>query len=132
MYDGHVFLCDAGSLKDCMRNKLFTCSGENVTKVRELEVGSIVFLFNMRTDTLVGPFTATGSTGAGLEPGSWKEVDDGKNDYNIRVEWEDLHELKNAQEKFPFLGDLNTCKLTHFQTQDLMDALKKAPALYIK
>src|SRR5271157_5667848 len=132
MYGGHVFLCDAGSLKDCMRHKLFVCSGENVTAVRELEVGSIVFLFNMKSDTLVGPFTATGSTGAGLDCGSWKEVTDAKDKFSIRVEWEGLHELKNAQGKFPFLGDINTCKLTHFQTQDLMNALKEAPALFIK
>jgi hypothetical protein len=132
MYIGHVFLCDAGSLKDCIRRKAFSCTSENVEKVREIEVGSTVFLYNMNADTVVGPFTATGSTGPGLEQGSWKEITDINNKSNVRVEWEDLHELTNAREKFSFLEDLEICKLSHFQTQELMDALKNAPLLYIR
>jgi hypothetical protein len=133
MYVGHVFLCDASSVKDCVKRKSFTCTGENVQIVSEMEVGSLVFLFNMDSNTLVGPFTATGSTGAGMEPGGWREVIDphGTN-AGIRVEWEDLHELKNAQDMFPFLKDINVCKLSHIQTQGLLNALKEAPPFNMK
>jgi hypothetical protein len=132
MYTGHVFLCASESLRDCLKHKLFTCSGENVQVVREMEIGSIVFLFNMDSNTLVGPFTAAGSEGTGLEPGGWREVTDAQNKASIRVEWEELHEMKNAQDKFPFLKDINTCKLSHFQTQDLLNALKEAPLSSVK
>jgi hypothetical protein len=125
VYVGYVFLCAADAVKDCMKRKLFTCLGENVKIVREMEMGSIVFLLNLDSNALVGPFTAAGS--AGLEPGGWREVTDARTNASIRVEWENLHELKNAQDKFPFLKDINICKLSHFRTQDLLDALGEAP-----
>jgi hypothetical protein len=33
---------------------------------------------------------------------------------------------------FSFLKDINTCKLSHFQTQDLLNALKEAPLFNMK
>jgi hypothetical protein len=132
MYAGHVFLCASESISDCLKHKRFTCSGEGVQVVREMEAGSVVFLLNMDSGTLVGPFTASGSAGTGLEPGGWREVTDAKNKTSIAVEWEELHEMKNAQERFPFLKDINTCRLSHFQTQDLMNALKEAPPVNLK
>ena len=131
MYAGYVFLCESESLKDCLRHKQFTCSGENVQIVQEMDVGSIVFLFNTDSDKLVGPFTAAGPS-TGLEPGGWREFTDTRTNASISVEWENLHELKNAQEKFPFLKDINICKLSHFQTQDLLNALKEAPSFNLK
>ena len=125
MYVGYVFLCSADVLKDCVRRKLFTCSGDNVQIVQKMETGSVVFLLNLDSNTLVGPFTAAGSTG--LKSGSWREVTDARTNAGIRVEWENLHELKDAQDMFPFLKDLNVCKLSHFQAQDLLNALKEAP-----
>ena len=132
MYTGYVFLCASESLKDCLRHKFFTCSDENVKVVREIDIGSIVFLLNMDSNTLIGPFTAAGSPRTGLEPGGWTEVTDTRNKVSIRVEREELHEMKNAQEKFSFLKDINTCKLSHFQTQDLLNALKEAPMFNMK
>jgi hypothetical protein len=132
MYVGHVFLCGADTVKECMKRKLFTCSGENVQVVREMEVGSTVFLLNLDSNTLVGPFTAAGPTGTGLKPGGWREVTDTRTNASIRVEWENLHELKSAQDRFPFLKDINICKLSHFQTQDLLNALKEAPLFNLK
>ena len=125
MYVGYVFICDADAVKDCMKRRLFTCTGENVQVVGKMETSSVVFLLNLDSNVLVGPFTAAGSTG--LKPGGWREVTDTRTNAGIRVEWENLHELKNAQEKFPFLKDINVCRLSHFQTQDLLNALKDAP-----
>ena len=132
MYTGYVFLCASENVKGCLRHKLFTCSGEKVQIIREMDAGSIIFLYNMDSNTLVGPFTAAGSTKSGLELGTWKEVTDTRTNAGIRVEWENLHELKNVQDKFPFLKDINICKLSHFQTQDLLNALKEAPLFKMK
>ena len=49
---------------------------------------------------------------------------------NIKVEWERLHELKNATDKIPFLKDIKECTLTDLQTQELLSTLKDAP-LYV-
>jgi len=130
MYVGYVFICDADAVKDCMKRRLFTCSGENVQVVGKMETGSVVFLLNLASNMLVGPFTAAGSTG--LKPGSWRETTDTRTNAGIRVEWEDLHELNDVQNKFPFLKDLNVCKLTHFQTQDLLNALEEAPRFSVE
>jgi len=133
MYEGHVFLCDDSSVRDCLKRKSFTCTGEKVQFVNKMEVGSLVFLHNMDSNTLVGPFTVTGSSRVSTEPGGWREVIDphGTN-AGIKVEWEDVHELKNAREKFPFLKDINVCKLSDIQIQGLMIALKEAPAFDLK
>lgn len=92
----------------------------------------MVFLFNADSQTLVGPFTALESDRPDLEPGAWKEtVNNHSISTNINVEWEELHEIKDAQEKFPFLKS-QACKLTHFQTQDLLNALKEASLFKIE
>jgi hypothetical protein len=126
MYAGYVFVCSTESLGDCLRRKVFSCSGEAAEAARGLAGGSVVFLFNADSDTLVGPFTAVGSARSGLEPGAWTEVLDNPGvSENIGVEWEELHQIGNAREEFPLLKDLKTCKLSRLQLQDLLDALKK-------
>jgi hypothetical protein len=90
--------------------------------------GYVVFFFNTVSDTLVGPFTASGSSKKGVEPGAWSEVVDAHTfSGNFRVEWETLHEVKHARRRFPFLKDLDACKLSSLQVEDLLSALNKAP-----
>jgi len=128
MYAGYVFVCCEQSLKDCVREKFFAFSPETAKNVEELEDGSVVFLLNADSNELVGPFTAVASAGTGLEPGAWEEVmDEHDISENIRVKWENLHELKNPQVKFPFLKDIKTHKLSQLQTQEMLDALDEAP-----
>lgn len=125
MNQGYVFPCAGESLKNCVRSRLFTCSGE---AAREIGPGYLVFFINTDSETLVGPFTASGSSETGPEPGAWTEVIDPHTfSGNFRVEWEELHEIKSARGKFPFLKDLNSCKLSSLQVEDLLVALKKAP-----
>ena len=109
------------------------CSEEQVTIAQDIETDAVVFLYVSEADTIVGPFTVGDETQTNLEPGTWtSSVDRTSLSENIKVEWEELHELKNAQEKFPFLKDLSTCSLTQFQIQEMLDALKGAPRLQIK
>jgi hypothetical protein len=128
MYIGYVFVCNSTSLKDCVRNKRYACSGEQVNIAQEIATGAVVFLHIPESDTLIGPFTVVDEKRTDLEPGTWtSSIDRSSVLGEVKVEWEELHELKNAQEKFSFLKDLNTCTLSPFQTQDLLDALKEAP-----
>ncbi|MGA3191571.1 MAG: hypothetical protein ABSD73_03545 [Candidatus Bathyarchaeia archaeon] len=111
-----------------MRSRLFTCSGE---AAREIGPGYLVFFFNTGSDTLVGPFTASGSSKTGPEPGAWTQaIDPHTFSGNFKVEWEELHELNHARRKFPFLKDLNACKLSPLQVEDVISALKKAPLFH--
>ncbi len=128
MNQGYVFPCVGESLKNCVTSRLFTCSGEAAS---EIGPGFLVFFVNTDSDTLVGPFTATGSSKTGPEPGAWTQtIDPHTFSGNFKVEWEELHELKHARKKFPFLKDLNACKLSQLQVNDLVNALKKAPLFH--
>lgn len=133
MYVGYIFVCNSASLKNCVKSKRYMCSEEQVTIAQDIETDAVVFLYVSEADTIVGPFTVGDETQTNLEPGTWtSSVDRTSLSENIKVEWEELHELKNAQEKFPFLKDLSTCSLTQFQIQEMLDALKGAPRLQIK
>jgi hypothetical protein len=126
MYAGYVFVCGADALGDCVRRRVFSCSGEAVEDVRDLALGSMVFLFDVGSDILVGPFTVAGSFESGMEPGAWTEsVDESSFSGNFRVTWEELHKIESAAERFAFLRDRKNCRLTRLQVQDLLDALKK-------
>ncbi len=117
-------------MTECMRNKRFSCSGKQVKVYKELEMNTIIFLFNNETDTLLGPFTVVQGP-EDLEKGTWySSVEENSFSENIKVEWERLHELKNATDKIPFLKEIKECALTDLQTQELLSTLKDAP-LYI-
>ena len=127
MQIGYIFLCNNASMVDCIRNKRFSCSGKQVNVYKELEMNTVIFLLNDETKTLLGPFTVVQGP-EDLEKGTWySSVDEHSFSENIKVEWESLHELKNATDKIPFLKDAKECALTDFQIQELLSTLKGAP-----
>jgi hypothetical protein len=126
MYAGYVFACGADALDDCVRRRVFSCSAEVNEDVGDLALGSMVFLFDVSSDTLVGPFTAAGFARSGMQPGAWTEsIDESSFSGNFKVTWEELHKIENAGQLFPFLNDRKNCRLSRLQVQDLLDALKK-------
>jgi hypothetical protein len=130
MYVGYVFVCNSTSYKDCVKNKRYTCSSEQVDVAQEIESDAVIFLYVSESDKLIGPFTVADEKRTNLQPGTWtSSIDRSSLSGNIKVEWEKLHELENAQEKFTFLKDLNTCNLSQSQIQEMLDALKEAPRL---
>ena len=127
MQTGYVFLCNNASMTECMRNKRFSCSSKQVKVAQELEIDTVIFLLNDETGTLLGPFTVVQGP-EDLEKGTWySSVDEQSFSENIKVEWERLHELKNATAKIPFLKDKKECALSALQTQELLTELRKAP-----
>lgn len=132
MYAGYVFFCNDTSFKECLKQKRLSCPREKGVD-QEIGADAVVFLFNKDSNTLVGPFTAEGSAKIDLEPGTWaEEVDMHDLSENIVVEWEELHEMRDAQLKLPFLKDQRICRLSQLQTQELLDALRKAPLFHEK
>ena len=130
MYVGYIFVCNSTSLNDCVKSKKYACSGEQVNVAQEIETGAVVFLHVLESNKLIGPFTVVDEKRTNLQPGTWtSSIDQSSFSGNIKVEWEELHQMENAQEKFPFLKNAKTCTLSQFQTQELLDALKKAPRL---
>jgi hypothetical protein len=57
MYVGYTFVCNSTSLNDCVKNKKYACSGEQVNVAQEIETGAVVFLHVLESNKLIGPFT---------------------------------------------------------------------------
>jgi len=101
-----------------------------VNVAEEIETGAVVFLHILERARakLIGPFTVVDEKRTNLQPRTrTNNIDQNSFSGNIKVEWEELHELKNVQEKFSFLKNLDICTLSHFQTQELFDVLKETP-----
>ncbi len=125
MYRSYLFLCDKKALQECLRSSKYSCSGDAAKTAEQIELGAIVFLLDLNRDALIGPFTA-GETE--LEPGGWApDVESQKPSANLKLEWEELHELTDAQKKYPFLREARNCRLSSLETQDLLYALRDAP-----
>jgi len=131
MYDGYVLFCNSASQQQCLSQRHYVCAGKESKSLEELKAGTIVFLYNTDTKSLLGPFT-TLPEGDELDAGAWAmDIDEQHEPYaDVKVTWEDLHLLQNAAEQLPFLTDPKTCKLTTTQTQRALDLLKTGP-LYI-
>ena len=131
MYDGYLLLCNNASLQQCLSKKRYTCAAKESANLEEIKAGTVVFLYNTDNKTLVGPFT-TLSEGDELDAGTWvMDVDENNMPYeDVKVTWEDLHILQNAQEKLSFLNDPKTCTLSTTQTQRALDMLREGP-LYL-
>ena len=125
-YSGYLFICDTSAIKDCIKNKTFSCPIDAAKIAQKIGRGSVIFLYNPESTVLVGPFTVTDST-MKLEPGAW--ITDTEHDFPTKfgVEWEEVHQVKDAPKEFPFLSEKKSCALTETQTQRLFHVLMSSP-----
>jgi hypothetical protein len=132
MYDGYVFFCTKETQQKCLSSKHYTCA-EKLSKPSEpVKEGSVIFLYNVDNETLLGPFTALTEGAEELDAGAWAEdVDTKIPSEDLKVTWEELHLIHNAPKDLPFLEDPKTCRLTSLQTQRVLDLLKQGE-LYLK
>jgi hypothetical protein len=70
MYQGYLFLCESKSVDNCVKNKKISCSEKQVNVVKEIQNGAVIFLLNVKSNILIGPFTASEELSTGLEPGT--------------------------------------------------------------
>jgi hypothetical protein len=128
MYSGYILFCNKTSLGQCLNKRLYTCADSHGDEVKAIKKGSVLFAYNPETKTLVGPFTAASGGAERIETGAWtSKIDEHSASANVKLEWEDLHSMKNADESFPFLAKFEKCELSTMRVQTLLDALKEAP-----
>ena len=85
-------------------------------------------MYDPEAKTLLGPFTAAEEGASRIETGAWStEIDEHSASANVKLEWEDLHLIKNVDEQLPFLSKLETCSLSTLEVQEIMDSLREAP-----
>ncbi len=125
MYDGYVFFCTKTTQQACLSNRRYTCADEKTKPDEKIKVGSYIFLYNSDEKTLLGPFTALTEGAEELDAGAWAEdVVTHIPSEDLKVNWEDLHIIKDAPSQLPFLNDMKTCRLTTVQTQRALDLLR--------
>jgi hypothetical protein len=128
MYSGYVLFCGKTEFGKCLSKRLYTCADTHKDEVAEIKKGSTLFMYNPETMALVGPFTAANTGATRIETGAWtSKIDEHSASANVKLEWEDLHIINNAGEKFPFLTKPQKCELSTLKVQELLDALKEAP-----
>ena len=134
MYDGYVFFCNKTTQQQCISTKRYTCADKENMPAEPVKEGSVIFLYNTDDKSLLGPFTALTEGGDELDAGTWGvDVETHIPSEDIKVTWENLHIIRNADREFPFLVETKTCKLGTTQTQRVLDLLKQGELyLYAK
>jgi hypothetical protein len=129
MYTGYVLFCGNTTFGQCLSKRLYSCADSYKDEVAKIKRGSVLFIYNPETQALVGPFTAASEGATRIETGAWtSKIDEHSASENIKLEWEDLHIISNADERFPFLKKPEKCELSSLRVQTLLDALNEAPS----
>jgi hypothetical protein len=127
MNTGYVLFCNQASFGQCVSKRLYSCAGKHAEEAKKIPVGAVLFIFNTDAKTLIGPFTSASEGAERIETGAWNStIDEHSASENVKLEWEDLHIIQNANVQFPFLANPEKCKLSALTTQTLLDALKEA------
>jgi hypothetical protein len=130
MYSAFILFCNTAAQQQCLSKKRYTCADKNMPTEKILD-GSVLFLFNLNDKSLLGPFTSLSEGGEKLDAGAWAmDIEENSASENVKVTWEDLHQMKNAPEKLAFLRNPKSCKLTDTQTIRILSLLKDEP-LYL-
>jgi len=128
MYSGYILYCNKMTLGQCVSKRQYSCSDKHKDEVKAIKQGSILFVYDPEAKTLLGPFTAAEEGASRIETGAWStEIDEHSASANVKLEWEDLHLIKNVDERLPFLSKLETCSLSTLEVQEIMDSLREAP-----
>jgi len=93
-----IFVCGRGTERECFLRRLFG-DHESYKERKQVREGDTLFLYNIDTDVLYGPFKAVTDARLGIEQEAW----DGKFKWQVRVNWNELYKLNEASEIFPYL-----------------------------
>jgi hypothetical protein len=128
MNTGYVLFCGQVTFDQCLSKRLYSCSDQHKDEVATIKRGSVLFIYNTQTDLLVGPFTAANEGATHIERGTWHStINVHSASENIQLEWEDLHVIAQASDKFSFLKHPDKCEVPPIWTQELLDELAASP-----
>jgi hypothetical protein len=97
--------------------------------VKRIKVGDPVFLYNLNTGSLMGPFKASSEPMIHKDPYAF--MGSGTYPAQVEVTWTKLHIIRNASKTLPFLRNRLKCKLTPKETVQLFQALHEAQFLQL-
>lgn len=116
-----VFACTNKSEKECLSRKLFGTNSVYGEKIFSLTKGDFLFLLNIDTDVLYGPFIAKSEGRKNIEPDAWE----GRYPYQVKIsENGEIKTLKNAKKIFAQLNiDWRTQIIDPSRTEVLLKLL---------
>jgi len=110
------FVCS--SKTECFQRGLFCDTVKYVDEVKEVKKGNTLFIHNVDTDVLFGPFVTEGDGELKLEP----DTRYGRYPTQVRVGWEVISLIRNASTRFDFLKH-RTLKLSEREGNELLRVL---------
>ncbi|MBN2334105.1 hypothetical protein JXL21_01000 [Candidatus Bathyarchaeota archaeon] len=130
----YLFFCNAETQDECLRKRLFGNSQRHWDKVRKIKPGTPLFLYNLDTGCLLGPFQAASKPRIHLDPYAF--LGSGRSyPAQVEVTWTRLQTLEKAHTVLPFLSKELKCRLTPTETvrvyKALHDAMGKAVASWL-
>ncbi|MEN2974196.1 MAG: hypothetical protein ABDH32_01300 [Candidatus Caldarchaeales archaeon] len=93
------FTCTRELEEECLQKKLVGAPSRLWKEVKEIKKGDIIFLHNIDTDTLHGPFYAETEGIMNIDPYALGR----KNPSQVKVEWKNISKITEASKKFSFL-----------------------------
>lgn len=78
---GHIFVCTKRSESECLQRRIFATNKIYEDKVFRVKKGDILFLFNIDSNKILGPFIAETDGGENLDP----EAFNGKYPFQVKV-----------------------------------------------
>lgn len=121
---GYLFLCTNRTQNECLENKLFGAVRQYFGWIKQITKGTPLFLYNVDTKTLFGPFIAADQGGWNISPRAWENVRPLEFPAQVLVGHEIIHKLTEAHKKLKFLKRTSICRLNEEQTNALLKALE--------
>ncbi|MCW4050582.1 MAG: hypothetical protein NWE89_12700 [Candidatus Bathyarchaeota archaeon] len=117
----YLFYCTNKTTDECLEKGLFGNSKQHWDKVKKIKIGDPVFLYNLSTGCLIGPFRASSRPKIHLDPYAFLKK--GNFPAQVEVTWTLIGEIKAAHKILPFLSRQLKCRLTPTETVKVLQAL---------
>ena len=113
------FICTKRTEAECFQRKLFGDVKERLGEVEMVKKGDTLFLYNVETDALFGPFVAESDGKLNIEPDAWE----GGFPAQVRVDWGYITIIENASRTFGFLKE-KRLRLRDFEGKQVFEKLR--------
>ncbi|MCK4318895.1 hypothetical protein KAW53_09040 [Candidatus Bathyarchaeota archaeon] len=118
----YLFFCNDLTQDECLRKRLFGNSQRHWDQVKKIRAGTPLFLYNLDTGCLLGPFKAASKPRIHLDPYAF--IESGRSyPAQVEVTWTRIHSLEKAHRILPFLSNELKCRLTPTETVRVFKAL---------
>jgi hypothetical protein len=112
------FICTSETEAECFQKALFGDILKFWDEIKDVRKGDILFLYNVDTDVLFGPFTAESDGGLNIEQNAWG----GRYPAQVRIGFGAISIMRNASANFSFLKKVSV-KLSEKQGRELLKSL---------